>query len=261
MSDSPQALSSAARDGYDPSFFAQIAELERLSWWFRSRNRLIAHTVRQYFSSAVNVLEVGCGTGFALRALKDALPTANLVGTELFDEGLQVARERWPGVTFTQADARAMPFSSEFDLVAAFDVIEHIDDDIGALREVFRILKDGGGLIVTVPQHQWLWSAADDHAHHQRRYSRGQLVARLTEAGFVVQRMTSFVTILLPLMVFSRLCNRGATRHDPWAEFRIPRRLDRAFEVITTLERTVIAAGVSLPAGGSLLAVARKPAG
>jgi SAM-dependent methyltransferase len=243
--------------GYDPAAFLQIAELEDRSWWFRSRNRLIAQTVRRYFADAESVLEIGCGTGYTLRALRDALPRATLTGTELFEEGLHVARGRWPDLRLLQADARALPFDSEFDLVGAFDVLEHIDDDMSALSELRRVVRPGGGILVTVPQHQWLWSQADDYAQHQRRYSRAELVARVTNSGFAVHMVTSFVSVALPAMILSRVSRRllgsDASHFDPWAEFRIPGFLNRMFEILGAMERSAIARGVSLPAGGSLL--------
>jgi SAM-dependent methyltransferase len=243
--------------GYDPAAFLQIAEYEDRSWWFRSRNRLIEQIARGFFPEALSVLEIGCGTGYTLRALRAALPRAELTGTELFEEGLQVARGRWPDLRILQADARALPFGSEFDLVGAFDVLEHIDDDVGALSELRRVVRPGGGIIVTVPQHQWLWSQADDYAHHQRRYSRADLVSRIERAGFTVRMVTSFVTIALPVMIFSRVGRRllgpDSSNFDPWAEFRIPRFLNTTFEVLAAVERYAIACGLSLPAGGSLL--------
>lgn len=243
--------------GYDPAAFAQIAEFEDRSWWFRSRNRLIEQTIRHLFPDAGSVLEIGCGTGYTLKALRNALPGAELTGTELFDEGLRVARERWPGMRLIQADARALPFDREFDLAGAFDVLEHIDEDGSALVELRRVVRPGGGVIVTVPQHQWLWSAADDYAHHQRRYSRSQLVSLVETAGFTTRMVTSFVTLPLPAMALSRMSQRlkGQTLadFDPWAEFRIPPFLNRTFEILAAAERYAIARGFSLPAGGSLL--------
>jgi SAM-dependent methyltransferase len=243
--------------GYDPAAFSEIAEFEDRSWWFRSRNRLIEQTVHRYFPGASSVLEIGCGTGYTLAALRNSLPAAELTGTELFEEGLRVARGRWPGLRLMQADARELPFDSEFDLVGAFDVLEHIDDDATALAELRRVVRPGGGLIVTVPQHQWLWSAADDYAQHQRRYSRAGLISCVENAGFQVRMVTSFVTLLLPLMALSRV--RGRLKHqdldsfDPWAEFRLPRVVNCAFEMLASAERYAIARGISLPAGGSLL--------
>lgn len=247
----------AELQGYDPAAFVQMAELEDRSWWFRSRNRLIEQTVRRFFPEALAVLEIGCGTGYTLGALRNSLPRAELTGTELFEEGLSVARTRWDSVRLLQADARALPFGSEFDLVGAFDVLEHIDDDAAALSETRRVLRPGGGIIVTVPQHRWLWSDADDYAHHQRRYSRSELTSRIEAAGFTVRMVTSFVTLALPAMALSRVSRRlrrqSNAEFDPWTEFRIPRALNSAFEGLAAAERYAIARGVSLPAGGSLL--------
>jgi SAM-dependent methyltransferase len=242
-------------EGFDPGAFVQLAEVEDQSWWFRSRNRLIEQTVRRCFTYATSALEIGCGTGYTLRALRNALPGAELTGTELFEEGLVIARRRWPNIRLMQADARALPFGSDFDLVGAFDVLEHIDDDAAALSELRRVLRPGGGVILTVPQHRWLWSAADDYARHQRRYSRTELISRVVAAGFEVRMVTSFVTLPLPAMALSRMRRQRIDNFDPRSEFEIPRPIDRTLEVLAGAERQAIARGASLPFGGSLLLV------
>jgi SAM-dependent methyltransferase len=247
-----------ASGGYDRDLFETIAALEPASWWFRSRNRLIERTVRERFPAARRVLEVGCGTGFTYAALSRALPGAEILGTELFDDGLRIARQRQPHGRFETLDARHMPHREAFDLVAAFDVLEHIDDDRGALAGMRQAVVPGGGLVVTVPQHPALWSRADTYAHHVRRYRRRELVARVAAAGFTVERVTSFVTFLAPAMALSRLRDRLGAPYDPLAEFRIPRAVDRAFDRIATLEGRLIGSGASLPFGGSLLLVARR---
>jgi SAM-dependent methyltransferase len=249
-------------EGFDPAAFVELAELEDRSWWFRSRNRLIEQTVRRFYAHATSALEIGCGTGYTLRALRGALPGAQLTGTELFEEGLAVSRRRWPNIRLMQADARALPFGTDFDLVTAFDVLEHIDDDTAALSELLRVLKPGGGVILTVPQHRWLWSAADDYGHHQRRYSRTELISRVETAGFLLQMVTSFVTLQLPAMMLSRfrsqLRRQRVEDFDPRAELEIPRLLDRTFETLAAAERSAIARGVSMPFGGSLLLVGER---
>jgi SAM-dependent methyltransferase len=246
-------------EGFDPAAFIQLAELEDQSWWFRSRNRLIEQTVRRFFAQATSALEIGCGTGYTLSALRNALPGAELTGTELFEEGLAISRQRWPNTRLMQADARALPFGSDFDLVSAFDVLEHIDDDAAALSELRRVLKPGGGVILTVPQHRWLWSAADEYARHQRRYSRTELISRVAAAGFAVRMVTSFVTLSLPAMTLSRVGSRirrqSIADFDPRSEFEIPRLIDRILELLAGTERYAIARGASLPFGGSLLVV------
>jgi SAM-dependent methyltransferase len=254
----PPHVQPAEPSGYEPALFSELAALEPTSWWFRSRNRLIARTVASAFPGARDVLEVGCGTGYTLAALAQALPEAELTGAELFEEGLEHARRRMPHVRFLQLDARDMPYREAFDLVCAFDVLEHIDDDMGALAGIRAALRPNGGLVLTVPQHPWLWSEADAYAQHERRYTRRELVAKLHRAGFRIDRCTSFVTLLMPLMIASRVRERTGASFDPLSEFRIPRALDRAFDAVARAEQALLARGVSLPVGGSLLAVARR---
>jgi SAM-dependent methyltransferase len=153
-----------------------------------------------------------------------------------------------------------MPYEREFDVVGAFDVLEHIDQDREVLAGIRKALRPGGALLITVPQHPWLWSPADDYAHHVRRYTRGELRGKLRDAGFEVARLTSFVTILLPAMLASRVLRRGRPQeYDPVAEHEQAARLRRPLEATLRAERALIGHGVSLPAGGSLLAVAHVP--
>jgi SAM-dependent methyltransferase len=249
-----------ANDGFELRSFELLARLEPSSFWFRSRNRLVVQLLRRYFPGARRLLEIGCGTGFVLAGLREALPQLELVGSELYEGGLEFAADRLPGVELYQMDCRRMPFDSEFDVICALDVLEHVEEDQVALAELFRSVRPGGGVIVSVPQHPRLWSAGDDFAHHKRRYRRRELVSRLRGAGFEVRRLTSFVSLLLPLMAMSRTRQRDPKTYDPTTEYRAPRAVDRMFERILEAERWMIGTGVSLPVGGSLFAVATKSA-
>ena len=142
-------------------------------------------------------------------------------------------------------------------MIGAFDVIEHIEDDVRVLSEIHRALKPGGGLVVTVPQHRWLWSTQDEQAHHVRRYTRRELVQKVEDAGFEVRRVTSFVFLLLPVLWLSRL-RAKASGHGVPDEFRAARPLNALFGLVMTVERALINMGLDLPAGGSLLLVALK---
>ena len=246
------------RDGFDPTLFERLLEVEPKSFWFRARNRLIVSALRRHFPEARSLLEVGCGTGFVLAGVRAAFPDLRLVGSQLFPQALEHARERLgDAVELVELDAREMPYENEFDVVGAFDVIEHIRDDAGVLRGLRRAVVSGGGLLVMVPQHPRLWSEADVLAHHVRRYTRRELVSKVEQAGFEVVQATSSVTALLPAMVASRVAYRLARR--PYDEFRDlqPGRLNRPFELILDGERRLIERGVSLPFGGSLLVAAR----
>lgn len=246
-------------DGFDPHSFELLAMAEPTSFWFRQRNALLVETLRRHAGDASSYLEIGCGNGYVLEAVRDAFPAMDVTGAELHPEGLSHARRRLPGVPLLQLDARRLPFTEEFDAVGAFDVLEHIGDDGAALDSIQAALRPGGTLLVAVPQHPWLWSAADEAAHHQRRYTRRALRERLAGAGFEVIVLTSFVSTLLPLMAASRLLER--VRSEPYDEMREHRSSERVGTLLERplmLERALIRRGVSLPAGGSLLAVARK---
>ena len=120
-------------------------------------------------------------------------------------------------------------------------------------------MRHGGGLVITVPQHAFLWSQYDVHAHHVRRYSAQDLRAKVLGAGFRVVMMTSFVSLLLPLMMLSRRLQRKSTAdYDVLADLRVGRLTNFVLESILAIERVLIRIGIRFPAGGSLLLVARR---
>lgn len=205
------------------------------------------------------MLEIGCGTGQVLRAIRQALPAARLCGTEIHSRGLSYAKNDLPGVELLQIDAREIPFADEFDVTCAFDVIEHIDDDRGVLQQMYQACRPGGGIVLTVPQHSWLWSYRDEVACHKRRYSRSELEKKVREAGFEVIQTTSFVTLLLPLMYLSRLRQRNSADCDKNSEFQLSPGANKVFLVLSRFENWLIASGVNLPCGGSLMLLGKKP--
>jgi SAM-dependent methyltransferase len=243
--------------GFPAESFDHLPEQEERSFWFRSRNLLIEWALRRYFPAARSFFELGCGTGIVLQALRRDLPELALAGGEPFAAGLEVARTRVPDVPLYQLDGRRLPFEEEFDVAGAFDVLEHIEEDEAVLRQLHQAVKPGGGLLVTVPQHRWLWSTVDDYSHHHRRYTDRELVQRVEAAGFQVLRTTSFMSLLLPAVAFSRWRGRGRETCDPMEEYRLPGAVERAFGAALTAERGLIRLGVSFPAGSSLLLVAR----
>jgi SAM-dependent methyltransferase len=177
----------------------------------------------------------------------------------LHPSGLAYARKRLPsGVEFVQMDARNIPAVAVFDLIGAFDVIEHIADDEAVLRGMRAAAQAGGGVIVAVPQHPWLWSRADDIAYHQRRYRRGELETKLRRNGFEILFSSSFTALLLPLMAASRLMDRGSQQDDGIGrEFTLNPRLNSLFTAVLRGEIRMTLAGVNWPAGGSRVVVAR----
>jgi SAM-dependent methyltransferase len=236
--------------------------MEGGNWWFRSRNRLITWALGCYFPSFRNLLEIGCGTGFVLSGIRDAFPGVHLSGSELFCEGLLYAGERMPGVSLFQMDARRIPFREEFDVVGAFDVLEHIGEDLAVLKEVFKAVRKGGGIMLTVPQHRWLWSPVDEASFHKRRYTRRELAGKVESAGFRIVRITPFFTLTFPLQVISRFRRRrqspAGADFDLFEEFRIPPWMNNLLERVCSAERSILMRGFSLPVGGSLLCIGIK---
>jgi SAM-dependent methyltransferase len=246
--------------GFKAEYFGALSELEEGNFWFKARNRLITWALRRHFPAAENFFEIGCGTGFVLSAIAETCPSLRLFGSEIYSTGLEVAAKRVREATFFQMDARNIPFSEEFDVIGAFDVLEHIHEDEKVLSRVYQAARAGGGLILTVPQHPFLWSRQDEQACHVRRYTSSEIRSKVELAGFTVTQVSSFVSLLLPLLAVARLRNRKvAGEFDPLEELRIGRATNAVLERVMDFERALIRLGVSFPAGGSLLVVGTKP--
>jgi SAM-dependent methyltransferase len=245
--------------GFRPEAFETLAALESQNFWFRARNKLILWALKKHFPSMQRYLEIGCGTGYVLAAVAQEYPSAALVGSEIFSVGLPFAAARVNAVELLQMDARQIPYVDEFDVIGAFDVLEHIEEDEVVLAAMMRALRNGGGVAITVPQHPWLWSTADDGACHVRRYKVDEMREKVRRAGFNVVFETSFVSLLLPAMMASRRTKRGAkARDDPSSELRLPSWLNKSFETIMNFERFLISTGLRFRLGGSRLLIASK---
>lgn len=150
-----------------------------------------------------------------------------------------------------------MTEKERYDVIGAFDVIEHIEHDQLVLKNLCNALTPNGSLIISVPQHRWLWSEVDEYACHVRRYTRSELAKKIRDAGLSVTYSTSFVSFLVPLMWVSRLRAR-TNKYDPMAEFQIKSWLNYSLEQVMKLELFLLKLGVRIPHGGSLLMIAKK---
>ena len=227
-------------------------------FWFVARQRLIVWALQRYFPEARTFCDFGCGGGGVLKAIHERCSQLKLTGADALAQGLTRARQRAPSAEFVQLDLRRIPFDGEFDAAGIFDVLEHLDDDVAALEMLRSAIVAGGGLLITVPQHQFLWSAMDEFSHHRRRYHRRELVDKVRRAGFRIEYVTSFMTLLLPALLIARVGKRDPATLEPAAELRIGPGVNRVLSAICAIEFEAIRLGWSLPAGGSLLAVARR---
>jgi SAM-dependent methyltransferase len=237
---------------------SEIADLEDTHPWFRSRADLVAWAMQRFCPNAGSFLDVGCGAGLILRTLSHRYPNLVLSGGDPCLVSLCCAESRVPGASLFRLDAQSIPFESEYDVVGAFDVLEHILDDRGALSQMRQAARPGGSLLVTVPQHPFLWSPFDEYSGHVRRYTRQGLVDKAREAGWEVVYATSFVSLLLPVIVSSRVLFRGGLRKDPLREMRLRGPLNSLVRGVLSGEQFLIRCGVRFPMGSSLLLVGRR---
>jgi SAM-dependent methyltransferase len=272
MCNEPQSSAcSSSHQTYDPAFFAQLARIEDTHFWFRARNEVIGTLLKQVAPASQNgfkVLEVGCGTGNVLRLLERILPGATIVGMDLFDNGLRFARQRTSASFLVQADLERLPFAASFDLVGAFDVLEHFRDDLAILRLLQSTLRPGGTLFLTVPAHSYLWSYFDRAAHHWRRYNLAELNQKLMDAGFEVKYSSYFMSVIFPLVWMGRrVSNATGNAVSTNRDFAIAQRELQVVPIINQVltlalmqEARFIRRHWRLPFGTSLFAIAKKPA-
>ena len=254
----PEFTHGAAGAFFDPAGFDALAALEDANFWFQARNELILWALERYCGAPRRYAEIGCGTGYVLAAVERKLPECEVLGSELFVHGLGFAARCCRRAELVQMDARSMPYRGHFDAMGIFDVLEHIDEDRAVLGQIAQALVPGGGLLITVPQHAWLWSAVDEAACHVRRYSAAEIEGKVRAAGFDILRSTSFVSLLLPAMYASRWFARKPDGSSAGAELQINPVLNRLFRRVMALEFAMIRRGADLPLGGSRLIVARR---
>lgn len=241
--------------------FSGLAAMESSHWWFRARNQILLWILSTKIRPKINYLEVGCGTGFVLEAVARKFSWLNLEATEYYGAGLHVAKQRTPSCLFREMDALVMNDCNRYECIGCFDVLEHIENDEVVISNFYQALQPSGSLILTVPQHLWLWSAADDFAHHMRRYSRREMFTKLRRVGFKITYASSFVSLLLPLMAAQRFGGPRKATEDYTINdiLDVNPILDRILYVTMLLEFALLKLGIRFPAGGSLVVVAFKP--
>jgi SAM-dependent methyltransferase len=245
----------------DQRLMSAMLELDDRHWWYRGRRRIIqAELDRLPLPRPARVLDAGCGSG---RTLEELRRYGEVSGIELDPGAAELAQGRGCGEVRV-GRLEELPWEGEsFDLITCLDVIEHTPDDRVTLRELRRVCRPGGFLLVTVPAYQGLWSMHDVANHHYRRYSRPRLRAAARESGWRVRRMTSFNGLLLGPAAAVRLAERRRLR-QPDSDYKPeltlgPEWLNAVLERPLRLEARWLSRGRTMPAGLSLLAVLENP--
>jgi len=172
--------------------YAIMDEVEGSHWWFVGRRRILESFLGPIVSklklqsSKIRILDVGCGTGANIEMLSQY---GEAEGVDVSDDALEFCRRK--GLAVQKGLAETLPYAEgSFDLTTALDVVEHLDDDVAGLTEMYRVTKSGGYSLIFVPAFMWLWGVQDDISHHRIRYTKRQIVDRLKQAGYEIERAT-----------------------------------------------------------------------
>lgn len=247
---------------YDPHFFSVLRETEGRHFWFVARCEVVFAVMRRAIPDLDRrrLFDIGCGTGGLLESL--GRRGVGLVGAcDAYPESLHLVRRRLDVPLILVDEGRRAPLGEGQTLVGMFDVLEHVDDDVGTLGHVHGVLEPGGYLVLTVPAHPALFGPLDAAACHRRRYSRQELGRKLAEAGFEVVALSHFMLPLAPVLLLARWLERVRRRSSPpkGGAFRVVPVVNEVLRAVLWLERAAMR-WVSMPFGSSLIAVARRSA-
>ena len=241
----------------DRAVFDRMAELDQHHWWFTARRRILQALIERVVKppKEARILELGSGTGHNLAMLSRFGPVE---ASELDPVARQLASERLgrPVLEAALPDLSMFP-ADAYDLIALLDVLEHVPDDKASLAAIFGRLKPGGALLLTVPANPWMWSAHDVAHHHHRRYRKREIEALARGAGYEIELLSPFNSLLFPPIAVARFI--GRLRGDESSDDAMPGDLvNQALDTIFGLESSLIGR-VPMPFGVSLAAVLRRP--
>jgi 2-polyprenyl-3-methyl-5-hydroxy-6-metoxy-1,4-benzoquinol methylase len=231
--------------------------IQKQHWWFVAKKDIVLGAIHSHVAlhKDCTVLDIGCGSGLMLNALDEL---ANTSGMDMSNEAIQFSQEIFSGPIKQGSLPDNVPFPNEsFDLITALDVVEHIDDDIGSLKAIRHLLKPSGKAVITVPAYMFLWSSFDDMNEHKRRYTLPELRQKLNSAGFQIEKISYFNSLLFPIVYIVRKLNNLMGR-DGASDVDMPSKaLNYILRQIFGLEKYLLRC-CSLPFGVSILAVVKK---
>lgn len=248
----------SGHDGMAECIYDDVISAEDTHFWMKVRRNFIKSVFDKYVSHIDSVIEIGAGTGSVANYLINN-GHKNIVAGDVNLKGLLYAKKHEMKELY-QFDLTRSPFYEHFDVVCMFDVLEHIDDEDLALKDVHKMLRKGGKVIITVPAHMWLWNKQDAIASHRRRYEVDQLEALFTSNHFKILKISSFFVSILPLLYLRTFIDGddGNICDDNFKNrFNINPIINIVLEKILNIEVRLLS-NYSLKYGGSIILVAEK---
>src|SRR4030042_1944294 len=245
------------------SEYAKMAKFEKFYWWHKGRLSLVESLIYGFGKNTqkMEIVEVGCGTGENLRFLSKF---GNTHGLDISDDAIKFCKERglkniYKGDICDTKKLEKLKLNNKFDLIVALDVLEHIQDDVLALKNIYKLLKQDGFLLVIVPAYKFLWSEHDESLHHKRRYHSPEITGKLKDANFNIIKNTHFITAVFPLIAFYRLLNNfiGKSVYPKTSYITLPKHLNTFMVRLLEIE-TFLVEYINLPFGTSILVVAKR---
>lgn len=232
-------------------------DIQKKHWWFVTKKEITLDTIYRYLNKDTHnkVLDIGCGSGLMLNALEDIGQT---FGMDMSDDAISFSKEIFSGEVKQGFLPDQIPYKKEFfDLIIALDVIEHVDQDVDSLKAIRSQLASDGKAVITVPAYMFLWSIFDELNEHKRRYTLTELNTKLVKAGFIVEKISYFNTLLFPVVFIVRMLN-NVLKRDGASDIDIPTRpLNFVLKRIFGIEKYLLRF-INLPYGVSILAVVSK---
>lgn len=240
----------------ETGMYAEMAELEKKHWWFVGRRRVVMDIARRYFLHTGPLLDVGLGTGFNAEQFAQAGYVVE--GLEPAEAGIAYVKKRLPDMRIFEAlfPAAEIP-SDRYASLLLLDTLEHIEDDVAALRDVKRVLANGGRALITVPAFGFLWTKHDERAHHFRRYRKRELVRVIREAGLEPEFVSYYNFFLFLPIALVRLVTKVLGKEEGSDFEKSPAFLNPLFTALFSAEKYPLRI-TPLPFGVSLIAVVRK---
>ncbi len=233
--------------------YPHFYRIEKEHWWFIARQEILLDYLDYHLrtSKETRILDVGCGTGAILEVLAQRF---NAYGIDSSKDAIDFCRQRGLSNLFV-GSLESYPGKNKFDIITMLDVVEHVKDDLSLFRQAHDLLKSGGSFLIAVPAFPFLWSQHDVILHHKRRYTKTQLKKVIASAGFTIQHMTFFNTLLFPIAVVKRILQPHKAD-----DLEIPGRFLNTILKRTFMLERVIVPTASLPFGLSLLCLAKTTA-